>query len=221
MSQPFFIVHSTNSNAPLLDREALGDVHVSYFENRFGEYMVAVGSYQTGLVTVYHSDAGFEPKRFDYRFFERGPLRATYLEDMARTEALMELLILAGVELESLLAVRRGAMPVEEAGPLYERALQRLAEHQANSGNIDGLMLDDSELTWLAVFWQVFWPSYQTRLLSVAEAAQIAGVTPQYLYKIIAGKVDSRRLDVVKSGETTLISRHELEQCFPEMRNKQ
>ena len=67
---PFLHVWTRSAEAPFFDRDELGNVLVSYFENQHGDYLVTVASYETGDITLYHSDFDFKPCRFTPKYFE-------------------------------------------------------------------------------------------------------------------------------------------------------
>jgi hypothetical protein len=222
-------------------------VLVSYFENQHGDYLVTVASYETGDITLYHSDFDFKPCRFTPKYFEnrlgsRSELRQAMSQLDDPTEELLEwsnkeLRAEAVAQLESsgaeitassiLKAVHHMIdTMIEQAEDDPEKRLQlpgpvtdyMMAREE--SGNLRGIVLDPAETHWLLSVWLAFWPGYQAELISIADAAGKYNVSTQYLYRL-AGPKGSYRLRAIKYGNVTMLRRKQIDEFFARRRDEQ
>lgn len=200
-----FTVHVEGATISI-DRDKTSSVSwISYFENECGQSVAATANPITGIVTVYHSDEGFKPKRLDRRFFQHRDIHKVLdyanerLTDQTDKETLEEV----------RQAVESGVTTQDDLF-LIKSILQLLGE---TIGNLDDLMLSRAEQEWLHAFWDAFSPQLNLVPLTVGQAAKQYNIAEKTLYTAIKRGT----LRAKKANGTMLIIRTDLENYLGSM----
>lgn len=171
-----------------IDRSSLIDHYVGYFESSNGDQFVAVGDYETGLMTVRSGLRGFEPYRIDSRPGER-------MMSLEMANALSEAVNL----LNTYLA--RGS---QMGGPDEGEARQTvdLLEEAVMDEEVLGEWPSDAR-RWLSLVWDVFEAEQLRRWITVPEAVERANKVA--VERFMEGVANGQR----QIKETTLYKRIE------------